>query len=162
MTGNWLGISDLRFMNKKLKIYFAGSVTGGRSFEKYQHRIVEILKRLGHQVLSEHVSNFDLQNELRLEAEKSGNFARFISSHNKKLMHKAEVVVAECSQGSLGTGFEVCYGAYVLKIPVICLRWEKAKGRSSSTIFGDPSKLIKPYFYNDKNLEEVLLKALQS
>lgn len=148
-------------MNKKLKIYFAGSITGGRDFEKYQHKSVDILKSLGHKVLSEHVSNWDLQKIFREKAEKSGNFAKYISTHNKRLMHKADVMVAECSQGSLGVGFEVCYGAYVLKIPVICLRYEKAfGGRPSATIFGDDSKLIAPYFYNEKNLVEILKKAL--
>lgn len=144
-----------------MKIYFAGAVTGGRNFEKYQHKIVDILKSSGHKILSEHVSNWDMQQEFRMEAEKSGNFAKYISVHNKHLMHKADVMVAECSQGSLGVGFEVCYGAYVLKIPVICLRYEKAfSGRPSATIFGDNSKLIRPYFYSEKNLEDILKKAL--
>lgn len=145
-----------------MNIYFAGSITGGRDFDKYQLLIVDILKSKGHKILSEHVSNFELQKKFRAKATKSGNFAEYISSHNKKLMHKADAVVAECSQGSLGTGFEICYSAYVLKIPVICLRFEKAPGIASSTIFGDDSKLILPYTYNDKNLEEILLKAFKT
>ncbi|MDO8486908.1 MAG: nucleoside 2-deoxyribosyltransferase [Candidatus Curtissbacteria bacterium] len=145
-----------------MNIYFAGSITGGRDFEKYQHKIVYILKSFGHKVLSEHVSNFELQKKFRAKATKSGKFFKYISGHDKKLIYKADAIVAECSQGSLGTGFEICYGAYVLKIPVICLRFEKAPGIASSTIFGDDSKLIRAFLYNDKNLEEILQKALKS
>lgn len=146
---------------KKLKIYFAGAVTGGRDFEKYQQKIVRFLKLHGHKILSDHVSDFELQKKFRQKAENSGNYAFYISNHNKKLMHKADLFVAECSQGSLGTGFEVCYAAYVLNVPVICLRHNNAfGGKPSATIFGDSSKLIKSYFYNDKNLKSILEKAL--
>ena len=143
-----------------MKIYFAAAVTGGRTFEEYNLEIINILKSQGHRILSEHVANWKLQLAFRKKAEASKNSFKYISVHNKRLMEKSEVFVAECSQGSLGTGFEICYGAYFLKKPVIALRHEKAEGRASSTIFGDSSKLIKPYFYNDKNLEEVLKRAL--
>ncbi|MCR4324272.1 MAG: nucleoside 2-deoxyribosyltransferase [Candidatus Curtissbacteria bacterium] len=143
-----------------MKIYFAAAVTGGRDYEDYNKDIAKILTGLGHNILSEHVVGFELQKVFRKKAEASGNFSKYISSHNKKLMDRADVIVAECSQGSLGTGFEICYCAYVRKIPAICLRHEKAPGKASSTIFGDSSRLIKSYFYNDKNLEEVLTKAI--
>jgi nucleoside 2-deoxyribosyltransferase len=147
---------------KSLKVYFAASVTGGRDYEDYNLEIAKILTDLGHKILTEHVVDFRLQKLLRKKAEGSRNFYSFISSHNKKLMHKADIMVAECSQGSLGTGFEICYEAYVLKIPVICLRHKRARGKASSTIFGEKSKLIKHYYYLDKDLEKVLIGAIKT
>lgn len=145
---------------KRLRVYFAGSITGGRDFEKYYWKIANLLKQWGHQILTEHVVDFKLQQKLRQKAQKSVNYFSFIAKHNKNLMHQADLLIAECSQGSLGTGFEICYAAYVLQIPVITLRYQKASGRASATIFGDDSGLIYPYFYNDRNIEEVLEKAL--
>ena len=144
-----------------MNIYFAGAITGGREFARYQQLIVRSLKKLGHKILSEHVHSDELQRKFRKKAEKSKNYHSYISKHDKQLIMKADLVVAECSQGSLGTGFEICYAAYILKIPVIALRFEKASGRASSTIFGDSSKLINPYVYNDKNLEQILTEALK-
>ncbi len=144
-----------------MKVHFAAAVTGGRDFEEYHPKIVSILESMGHKILSEHVVDFNKQKEFRALAEKSGDSSKYISSHNKKLMHKADLFVAECSQASLGTGFEVCYGAYVLKKPVIALRYKKAKGRASSTIFGDKSSFIKGYYYSDKGLKQALEKAVE-
>lgn len=144
-----------------MKIYFAGSITGGRDFEKYQQQIVNLLKLKGYIILTEHVSNNKLQKEVRSKARDSDDFYRFISVHDRKRMNKAELLVAECSQASLGVGFEICYASYVTKIPVVALCHVKAKKKISPIIFGDTSKLIRPYFYNEKNLEEILEKALQ-
>lgn len=149
-------------MNKKLKIYFAGSITGGREFEKYQQEIVNLLKLEGRIILTEHVSNNELQKEVRSRARDSDDFYRFISVHDRKRMNKAELLVAECSQASLGVGFEICYAAFVRKIPVVALCHIKAKKKISPIIFGDASRLITPYFYGDKDLQEVLLKAIKS
>ena len=108
--------------SKKLKVYFAGSIAGGRDFQKYQAKIVGLLEREGHEILTEHVSNNSLVKDLRNKAEASGNLFRYIAVHDRKRIKKADLLVAECSQASLGVGFEICYAAYLLKIPVIALR----------------------------------------
>ena len=144
-----------------MRVYFAGSITGGRDFEKYQQVIVNFLKLKGHVILTEHVSDNKLQREVRAKARGSNNYYRFISVHDRLRMNKAQLLVAECSQASLGVGFEICYATYVLKIPVIALCHVKVKKKISPIIFGDTSKLIKPYFYNDKNIEEILENALK-
>lgn len=146
--------------NKGLRIYFAGSISGGRDFEEYQIKIVDLLKSYGYKILTEHVSSGDLQKKLRQKAKRSTNYFRYIARHDRRLINRADLLVAECSQPSLGVGFEVCYAAYKLEIPVIVLGHEKARKRFSAMVFGDSSKLIRPYFYNDKNLEKVLQKAL--
>lgn len=144
-----------------IKVYFAAAVSGGRDFEKYFPEIVAVLENLGMKILSEHVVDFKKQQEFRMLAENAKDFYKYISVHNKKLMHRADLFVAECSQGSLGTGFEICYAAYVLKVPVVCLRHKKAKGKASSTIYGDNSKLIRPYYYSDRDIQSVLEKAVK-
>jgi len=145
-----------------VKVYFAGSITGGREFVQYQLKIVRLLKENGYKVLTEHVSDDKLQKKLRARARLSKDYFAYISKHDRKLIDKADMVVAECSKASLGVGFEICYAAYHLKIPVIVLGHKSVKKRFSPIIFGDSSRLIKPYLYDDKNLEEVLIKALKS
>jgi hypothetical protein len=145
-----------------VKVYFAGSITGGREFVRYQLEIVRLLKEKGYKVLTEHVSDDKLQKKLRAKAKLSKDYFSYISKHDRKLIDKADMVVAECSKASLGVGFEICYAAYYLKIPVIVLGHKSVKKRFSPIIFGDSSNFIKPYMYNDKNLEKVLSAALAS
>lgn len=145
-----------------MKIYFAGSIAGGREYAKYQQEIVFLSKKLRYKVFSEHVSSDKLQKVLKEKAKNSNNFYEYISRHERGLMKKADLVVAECSQPSLGTGFEICFAAYVLMVPVIALRYKNAKGRSSATVFGDDSKLISCYYYDDRNLEKVLGEAIDN
>ena len=43
-----------------MKIYFGGSITGGRQYLETYQKIVSYLKSAGHQVLTEHVAQPDV------------------------------------------------------------------------------------------------------
>ena len=43
-----------------MKIYFAGSISGGRNFLATYKKIVNLLKSYGHYVLSEHIIRDDI------------------------------------------------------------------------------------------------------
>ncbi len=143
-----------------MNVYFAASVSAGRDFEKYNHEIAKILEEMGHDVLSKHVVDWRKQLQFRKKAKKSKSYNKYISAHDRKMMNKADIVVAEVSQPSHGVGFEICYGAYVLGIPVVCLK-HKSAGKITPTLVGDTSIYLDCYFYQDDNIEKVLTRALK-
>jgi len=97
-----------------MKIYFSGSISGGRDFLESYKDIVRHLKINGHQVLSEHIV-FD--NVLDLEKKLS---PEEIYERDIKYLDESDVVIAEVSNPSLGVGYELCY-AVENAIPALCL-----------------------------------------
>jgi 2'-deoxynucleoside 5'-phosphate N-hydrolase len=97
-----------------MKIYFGGSISGGRKYLDTYREIVEYLKVLGHKVLTEHVVMPDV-----LEWE-SKNTPQQIYTRDIEWLKESECVVAEVSSPSLGVGYEVCYALRIGK-PVLCL-----------------------------------------
>jgi hypothetical protein len=49
-----------------MKIFFAGSIRGGRSMLPVYIQIIDILKKQGHTVVSEHVASVDLEKSLAM------------------------------------------------------------------------------------------------
>ena len=97
-----------------MKIYFGGSIAGGRQFLETYQKIVSYLKSAGHQVLTEHVVRPDV-----LEWEKKFTPEQ-IYSRDIQWLHQCDCVIAEVSNPSLGVGYEVCYALRINK-PVLCL-----------------------------------------
>ena len=85
-------------MNRK--IYFAGSIRGGRNDAKKYQQIIEFLGKYG-QILTEHVGDDEL---LKQEKSLSDN-----EIHNRDMawLTDCEYVVAEVTQPSLGVGYEL-------------------------------------------------------
>jgi 2'-deoxynucleoside 5'-phosphate N-hydrolase len=98
----------------KMKIYFGGSISGGRQFLGIYQEIVSYLQSAGHQVLTEHVVRPDV-----LEFEKQFTSEQ-IYSRDVHWLNQCDCLVAEVSNPSLGVGYEICY-ALRLKKPVLCL-----------------------------------------
>ncbi len=97
-----------------MKIYFSGSIAGGRSFLESYKNIVKHLKKKGHQVLSEHIILDNvLDHENRLSPEE-------IYERDIEFLDECDAVIAEVSNPSLGVGYELCY-AVEHTIPALCL-----------------------------------------
>ena len=99
---------------KKLDIYFAGSISGGRDYLDSYKKIVSHLKNLGNSILSEHVVFDDVMNYEK----KFSN--REIFERDLKWIDECNCIVAEVSNPSLGVGYEISY-ALTRKKPVLCL-----------------------------------------
>ncbi|OQX87357.1 hypothetical protein B6D60_04075 [candidate division KSB1 bacterium 4484_87] len=100
-----------------MKIYFCGSIAGGRKFVDSYKQIVDHLKQAGHEVLSEHIVKDDI-----FEWEKKFS-PEEIYTRDVEMLDEAEAVIAEVSNPSLGVGYEICY-AEKRGVPVLCLYQE--------------------------------------
>ena len=84
-----------------MKIYFAGSIRGGRQDAELYRKVITALKEK-HQVLTEHVGNLSLST-----TEDKGDKA--IYEQDMAWLRESDWVVTECTQVSLGVGYELAY-----------------------------------------------------
>lgn len=100
-----------------MKIYFGGSIAGGRKYAEIYQRIAAYLKSKGHQILTGHVVQPDV-----LELEKEFTPEQ-IYSRDIEWLWACDCVIAEVTNPSLGVGYEICYALRIDK-PVLCLYQE--------------------------------------
>lgn len=84
-----------------MKAYFAGSIRGGRHDAELYRKVIAALKEK-HQVLTEHVGDLSLST-----VEDKGD--KVIYEQDTAWLRDCDVVVAECTQVSLGVGYELAY-----------------------------------------------------
>ncbi len=113
-----------------MKIYFSGSISGGRAHEAIYQHVVARLQAQGHAVLSAHVAD-----PIALEAEKD-MLPRDVFERDSNWVKECEAMIAEVSTPSLGVGYE--YGLAVqLDKPVLCVY--RSGLRMSKMITGNPA-----------------------
>jgi nucleoside 2-deoxyribosyltransferase len=135
-----------------MKIYFAGSIRGGRDDKDLYLEIIKLLKTYG-EVLTEHVGSVDLSS---MGEEKT---AEFIFDRDVEWLKSSDFVVAEVTSPSLGVGYELGL-AETLNKKVICLYREKPEKFLSAMIAGN--KAFQVEIYKDINdLGEVFNKYLK-
>lgn len=85
------------------KIYFAGSIRGGRADADIYKRIIRHIQRR-HIVLTEHVGDLSLS---KLEEHENRDSA--IYDQDTAWLRESDLVIAECTTPSLGVGYELAY-----------------------------------------------------
>ena len=130
-----------------MKIYFAGSIRGGRADVGLYHRVIEYLKQ-NHIVLTEHVGDLDLQ-EAAPDVE--------IYAQDTAWLRESDVVIAECSNPSLGVGYELAYAERFNK--PVHIFYNRFRTTLSAMLTGDSYFTI--HLYEDESeiypvLDEVL------
>jgi len=124
-----------------MRLYFCGSIAGGRDDLRTYMKIVGHLKMRGHQVLTEHVANPEV---LQLERTIS---PQEIFSRDMAWLRECDGVVAEISHPSLGVGYEICEATHLGK-PVLCLY---RRGLFiSRIIMGNTSPHLRIHAYGDE------------
>ncbi|MBI1327936.1 MAG: nucleoside 2-deoxyribosyltransferase [Alphaproteobacteria bacterium] len=121
-----------------MKIYFGGSIRGGRQDKALYLQIIDLLKEYG-PVLTEHVGEKTLS-ELgeHMVAES------FIYQRDMDWIKECDVLVAEVTQPSLGVGYEI-REAEMLGKRILCL-YRAQDGRSlSAMVRGSPHLTVKHY-----------------
>ena len=111
-----------------MRIYFAGSIRGGREDVKLYGHIIDLLGGHG-QVLTEHVGQLDHgEDNLSDEA---------IFQRDMDWLDQADAVVAEVTVPSHGVGYEIAR-AETLGKPTLCLYRPEAGRPLSALIAGNP------------------------
>ena len=121
-----------------MKIYFAGSIRGGRADVGLYHRLIEYMKK-NHTVLTEHVGDLSLQ-------EASTDTA--IYNQDTAWLRESDAVIAECSNPSLGVGYELAYAEQYGK--PVHIFYNPHRTALSAMLTGDPYFHIHPYDYEDE------------
>jgi nucleoside 2-deoxyribosyltransferase len=126
-----------------MKIYFAGSIRGGRNDAPVYHALIKYLSLFG-EVLTEHVGDVSLPQD-----GDDGPDDKYIYKRDMAWLASCDLLVAEVSVPSLGVGYEVGY-ATALKKPVLCLHKPEAGGRLSAMVAGNPGIQIAEYASMDE------------
>ncbi|XP_034407235.1 2'-deoxynucleoside 5'-phosphate N-hydrolase 1 [Cyclopterus lumpus] len=134
-----------------MKVYFCGSIRGGREDAHVYRRIVQKLQSYG-SVLTEHVSC----SEISEKGEDAVGGDRAIHDRDVRWLRECDVVVAEVTQPSLGVGYELGR-AVTMETKVLCL-FRPASGRSLSAMIrgAEDSDRFVVKDYKEDEVENVL------
>lgn len=135
-----------------MKIYFAGSIAGGRDDAPIYEQIVKILQLYG-QVLTEHIGKIELTDRGEILEPK------FIFDRDVAWLTESDLLVAEVTNPSLGVGYELGISEKLGK-KVLCLFRPSAGRRLSPMVSGNSHYEIIEY-QEPSELEEIFRKYLQ-
>jgi nucleoside 2-deoxyribosyltransferase len=121
------------------KIYFAGSIRGGRKNVDNNIEVINFLKEK-YIVLTEHVGDKNLSNR-----GESDTPSEYIYNRDCKWIEASDFVIADITTPSLEVGYEIGY-AEGLKKPILCIC--KNDNKSISAMISG-NKNLKLYIYND-------------
>lgn len=121
----------------KKKVYFAGSIRGGRQDAELYKRIIAYIHK-NHVVLTEHVGDLS-----KSKTEGLPNQEKAIYEQDTAWLREADVVIAECSTPSLGVGYELAY-AEARSIPVHIF-YDRPRTNLSAMLAGNSYFHIHPY-----------------
>lgn len=114
-----------------MKIYFAGSIRGGRSDLALYQALIRFLRTFG-EVLTEHVGDRAISE--RGEEDTDSQIYR----KDMAWLEECDAVVAEVTTPSLGVGYEIG-AAEAMGKPILCLFGQGAEKKLSAMIMGNPN-----------------------
>lgn len=136
-----------------MKVYFCGSIRGGRDDVTTYQRIIQKLKSYG-SVLTEHVGSDTLSSWG--EAAVAEGRDRAIHDRDLDWLQQCDVVVAEVTQPSLGVGYELGRAVTMGK-KIFCLFRPSSGRRLSAMIRGaDDGDAFTVWDYSEDDLDQVL------
>lgn len=138
------------------KVYFAGSIRGGRADADLYKRMIAHIKRSAI-VLTEHVGDLSLSKwEVRLGTPRPGkasepgsaagnSLAREIAIYDQDTawLRESDLVIAECSTPSLGVGYEMAYAERFGK--PVHIFYDSTRVQLTAMLAGDPYFILHPY-----------------
>lgn len=122
-------------MNKK--VYFAGSIRGGRVDATLYKRIIDYINKTDN-VLTEHIGKANMS----LKAQRK-EIDVHIYERDTEWLRSCDLLIAECTSPSLGVGYELAY-AETHGIPVYIF-YNKGKSNVSAMLNGNSYFTIIPY-----------------
>jgi len=118
------------------KVYFAGSIRGGRIDAELYSRLIKYMQQTAI-VLTEHIGNpnLNLMEQGKRDVE--------IYEEDTAWLRESDVVIAECTCPSLGVGYEL---AYAEKTGIPChIFYDRTKTQLSAMLRGNSYFVIHPY-----------------
>ncbi len=129
-----------------MRVYFAGSITGGREdADRYKEIIAHIAN--AHDVLTEHIGNEKAVNQDAHRTPKE------VHDRDCGWLFSADAIIAEVTVPSLGVGYEIGR-AIERSIPVLCLFRPGAR-RLSFMIKGSPDVAVVEYQEPQEAIEAI-------
>jgi len=126
-----------------MKIYFCGSIRGGRNLAHTYAKMIKMLESFG-TVLTEHIgSNEEIESKDRILSD------REIHDRDLQWIIESDLLVAEVTIPSLGVGYEIGR-AIEMEKPVLCVFQQGTEYYLSAMISGS-DKVVTKYY---TNLEE--------
>jgi|TARA_Y100000310_G_scaffold304365_1_gene343442 nucleoside 2-deoxyribosyltransferase len=126
-----------------MKIYFAGSITGGRDDLPIYKQIAKYLEKHG-EILTPHVyDGVEIKDWIPLNADGSPITNESVFVKDKGLLDRADVFIAEITKPSLGVGYEIGM-AEAMGIPMLLL-YRKGEKRVSAMVLGNKKFNSKEY-----------------
>lgn len=135
-----------------MKVFFSGSIRGGRELLSVYQYLCTLLFSQGHEVLSEHVA------DPQLEKVESSMTEQEIFARDMALLEQSSCLIAEVTLPSIGVGYEICSGVQ-RNIPVLCLY--RSGSNVSAMIQGNPDVFLQRYSINEE-LDAIVLSFLAS
>ena len=129
------------------KVYFAGSIRGGRVDAELYKRMIEYIKTRA-DVLTEHVGDLSLS---VYEGENGRD--RMIYAQDTAWIEECDLLIAECTCPSLGVGYELAYAESLGKPCYVF--YDKNKANLSAMINGDPFFDVRPYGSEEELFEKL-------
>ena len=136
-------------------VYFADSIRGGRADAELYQRMIDYISRKD-KVLTEHIGKTAISMKEQ---------TRIIDSHiyerDVNWLQSCDMVIAECSNASLGVGYELAY-AEAHNIPVFVF-YNKHSSSLSAMINGNRYFTIIPYEAEEEiypELDKILKRNL--
>ena len=126
-----------------MKIYFAGSIRGGREDAILYLQLIGYLKNFG-EVLTEHIGDLQLTH-----LGDDGPSDQYIHDRDLEWLQSADIVVAEVTAVSMGVGYEIGRAVESGK-KVLCLFRPDSGKHLSAMIAGCPDLEVVSY----ENLEQ--------
>lgn len=133
-----------------LRIYFSGSISGGREDQSTYRGLIRLLSRFG-RVLTEHIGDAELA-----ATGEDDMSDQEIYERDMEWLRAADVLVAEVSIPSLGVGYEIAQMEHLEK-PILCLYREIPGRRLSAMMAGNPRLVL--HRYDDLDDVGVFLSA---
>lgn len=142
-----------------MKIYLAGSISGGRIFENNLLKISNILENMGHTVMTK--DSVVKTNDLKKSNTLLLSFRKFIVKRDLKWIKNSDLFIAEVSTYSHGVGYEHrC--AEEFKKPILLLRHASLqKERYSAFLDGQSYDKMNFSFYDSGNIKKVLERFIK-
>ena len=127
-----------------MKIYFAGSIRGGRDDQEAYYTMIQHLKKYG-EVLTKHVG------DKTIDALGEKGITNEIFIRDIDWIKESDVIIAEVSTPSLGVGYELRFAEELHK-KILCLFREREGKSLSAMISGNNNFAVKYYKTTEESL----------